>query len=118
MNRAESRKIVMNIFLGFKSFTSRKRVPESFFSGHASLSSHMMQNFLKQCFLCHFLLNFFDFNNILISMKEDAVHISVNTVNTSGRVLMLVMTACGKFTFNWILIVRTLLLSLPIQLSN
>ena len=51
-------------------------------------------------------------------MKEDAVHISVNTVNTSGRVLMLVMTACGKFTFNWILIVRTLLLSLPIQLSN
>ena len=51
-------------------------------------------------------------------MKKDAVHISVNTVNTSGRVLMLVMTGCGKFTFNWILIVRNLLLCLPIQLIN
>ena len=32
---------------------------------------------------CQFPLNFFDFNNILISMKKDAEHISVNTVRAT-----------------------------------
>ena len=50
-------------------------------------------------------------------MKKGIEHISVNTVraifllhgavqnifeNTGGRVLMLVMTACGNFAFTWI----------------
>ena len=30
----------------------------------------------------------------------------------------LVMSACGNFTFNWILTVKTSLLCLPIRLTN
>ena len=41
----------------------------------------MMHNF-PLYFLCQFPLNFFDYNNILIFMKKDAEHISVNTVKT------------------------------------
>ena len=37
-------------------------------------------NFLEQHFLCQFPMNLFDYNNILISMKKDTEHISVNTV--------------------------------------
>ena len=32
---------------------------------------------------CQFPLNFFDFNNILISIKKDAEHISVNNVRAT-----------------------------------
>ena len=34
--------------------------------------------------------------------------------NTGGRVLIVVMTACGNFTFNWILTLKTSFLCLLI----
>ena len=74
-------------FLSFRSFKSREKVTESFFSNHASLSFQS----LEQYFLCQFPLNFFDFFlwlNIsftihFISMKKDAEHISVNIVRAT-----------------------------------
>ena len=39
------RKVVVELFLSFKSFKSRKKGSESFFSGHASLSFHMVLKF-------------------------------------------------------------------------
>ena len=41
-------------------------------------------------------------------------HTAVGNIfgNTGGRVVMLVMTACGNFTFNWILTVKASLFSL------
>ena len=41
----KSRKAVMKFFLSFGSFKSRKEMTDSFFSGHASLSFHMMHKF-------------------------------------------------------------------------
>ena len=81
------------------------------------LSFHMMIKFSGTTFSLSVPMNFFDYNNILISMKKGIEHISVNTVrtifllrgavqnifgNTGGRVLMLAMTACGNFAFTWI----------------
>ena len=37
---------------------------------------------------------------------------------TSGSVLILAMTACGNFTFNWVLTVKTSLFYLLVQLTN
>ena len=45
LNRVKSRKAVMEFFLSFKSFKSRKKVTNSFFIGHASLSFHLMHKF-------------------------------------------------------------------------
>ena len=49
-------------------------------------------------------------------------HAAVQNIfgNTSGRVLMLVMTACGNFAFNWIFCVYSFseLISLGIKASN
>ena len=105
----------------------------------------MMHNF-PLYFLCQFPLNFFDYNNILIFMKKDAEHISVNAVKTFSyytnngftcimseaavtsfpsysfsehfRKYPWKITACGNFTFNWILTLKTSLLCLLIQLTN
>ena len=41
----KSRKAVMEFFLTFSSFKSRKKETEFFFSGHASLSFHMLHRF-------------------------------------------------------------------------
>ena len=38
--------------------------------------------------------------------------------NTSGRVLILALTVCGNFSFNWLLTFKTSFLYLLIQLSN
>ena len=46
----KSGKKVLEFFLSFKSFKSGKKVTESFFSGHASLSFHMMQKFAGTTF--------------------------------------------------------------------
>ena len=81
----ESHKAVMEFFLSFKSFKSRKKVTKSFFSGHTSLNFHIMHTFPGTIFFCHFPLNFFEYNNILISMKKDAEHISVNTVRATHK---------------------------------
>ena len=79
----KSRKAVMEFFLNLKSFKRGKKEMESFFSGHSSLSFHIIHDFLGQYFLCQFPLNFFDDNNILIFMKKDAEYISVNTVGAT-----------------------------------
>ena len=74
---------MLEFFLSFKSFKSRKKVTESFFSGQASLSFHMMHKFPGTTFDyigATFEEHFFDYNNILIPMKKDVEHISVNTV--------------------------------------
>ena len=78
----------------------------------------MMIKFSGTTFSLSVPMNFFDYNNILISMKKGIEHISVNTVraifllhgavqnilgNTGGRVLMSLMTTCGNFAFTWIL---------------
>ena len=77
----------MEFLLSFKSFKSHKKVTESFFSGHISLSFHVIHNFLEQHFICQFPLNFFDYNNILISMKKNVENISVNTVRATFLLL-------------------------------
>ena len=41
----KSSKAVVEFFLSFKSFKNRKKVTESVFSGHASLSFHMTHKF-------------------------------------------------------------------------
>ena len=57
-------------------------------------------------------------------MSEAAAPSFPNTVvqnifgNTSGKVLMLVMTAPRSFTFNWKLTVKTSFLCLLVQLIN
>ena len=111
--------------MSFRTFKSRKKVTESFFSGHGSLSFHMIHKFPGTRFSLSVPLNFFDYNNILISMKKDVEYISVNTVellsycttkwfyihNVEATVpnfascscsKHLVMTACENFAFNWI----------------
>ena len=72
----------MEFLLSFKSFKNRKKLSESFLSGHASLSFHMMYKFPGTTF-SQFPLNFFDFNNILISMKKNVEHALVNTVKAT-----------------------------------
>ena len=42
-----------------------------------------LTNFLEQYFFCQFQLKSFDYNNILIYMKKDAEHISVNTMRAT-----------------------------------
>ena len=78
------RKAVMEFFLSFRSFKSGKKVTESFFSGHTSLSFHMMQKFQGTIFSLSVPTDFFYYTFfwvcILISVKKDAEHISVNTV--------------------------------------
>ena len=95
----------MKFFLSFKSFKSRKKVMESFFSGYASLSFHKIHNFLEQYFLRQLPLNFFDNNNILISMKKDAEHISVNTVGATFLLLAVVSIfpsySCSKYFWKY-----------------
>ena len=73
-------------FFSIKNFRSSKVVMKfflsSFFSGHASLSFHMMYKFPGTTFDhigTTFEQHFFDYNNILISRKKDVEHISVNT---------------------------------------
>ena len=59
---------------------------KSFFSGHPLLSFHVMHKFPGTTFDyigTTFEQNFFDCNNILISMKKDLEHISVNTVRAT-----------------------------------
>ena len=75
------RKAVMEFFLSFKSFQSRKKVTESFFSGHASLFFHKMHKLPGTIFSLSVATAFFYYNNILISMKKDPEHISVNTLS-------------------------------------
>ena len=50
LNIVKSLKAVMEFFPSFKSFKSRKKVTESFFSGHASLSFQMMHKFPEAMF--------------------------------------------------------------------
>ena len=69
-------------FLGFKSSKSRKKVPESFFSGNASLSFHMMQKFPGTVFSLSVLTESL-WLYIFISMKKDVEHVSVNTVRAT-----------------------------------
>ena len=76
----KSRKKMMQRFFSMNNFKSHKKVTESFSSGHAQV---WRSNFLEQCFLCQYPLNIFDYNNILVSMKKDSVHISVNTVRAT-----------------------------------
>ena len=76
----KSRKAVVEFSLSFKSFKSRLRV---FFSGHASLSFDMMIKFPGTTFSLSVPTEFFDYNNILISMKKGVGHISVNTVRAT-----------------------------------
>ena len=78
----ESSKAVMEFFLSFKSFKNRKKMTESFCSGHASLGFHMMHKFpgtALDYIGTTFEQHFFDYHSILISMKKDVEHISVNT---------------------------------------
>ena len=59
---------------------------EDFFSGHASLSFYMMYKFPGTTFDyigTTFKQHLFDYNNILISMKKDVEHSSVNTVRAT-----------------------------------
>ena len=67
----------MKFFFNFRSFKSRKKVTKSFFSDRTSNG----------------------FTNI---MSEAFHHTAVQNIfeNTGGRVDMLVMNACGNFTFN------------------
>ena len=65
---------------------NRKKVTESFFCGQTSLSFHMTQTFPRKTF--HYIgttfeQHFFGHNNILISMKKDVEHTSVNTVRAA-----------------------------------
>ena len=118
----------MEIFLSFQNFNSRKKVTSGrvFFQWSRSILLSWCTNFLEQYFLWQFPLNFFDYNNILISVKNDAGHISVNTVRATVRatvrvtvrVLNLVIAARGNFTFNLILTVKTSLLGFSIPLTN
>ena len=78
---------MMESFFGIKNFTAVmvsffSRVTKSLFSGQASLTFHMMHKFPGTTFF-QFSLNFFDYNNILIFMKKDVEHISVNTVRAN-----------------------------------
>ena len=70
-------------YLSFKSFKSRKKMTKSFSSGHALLSFHMMQKFPGTTFSLPVPTDFFLYNIILISMKKDVEHISVNTVRAT-----------------------------------
>ena len=95
----KSRIAVMEFFLSFRSCKSRKKMTESLFSGHALLSFHMMHKFpgtmfslsapteflwLYISFFGYYIsLTIFLWLYILISMKKDAVHISVNTVRVA-----------------------------------
>ena len=75
----------MEVFFSFKSLNNRKKVTESFFQllrYIATLSSHMMQKFPETIFSLS-LVTSHGYNNILISMKKDAGHISVNTVRAT-----------------------------------
>ena len=86
----------MESFFGIKNFKSRRSDGVFFsilnplwvvrqwstpLSGHASLSFSMIHKFPGTKFSLS--VNFFDYNNILISMKKDAEHISVNTVGAT-----------------------------------
>ena len=90
----KSHKAVMEFLLRCRSFMSRKNVTEFFFSGNASLSFHMMHKFPGTIFSLsvpnEFLwlnISFLDYTSlwpyILISMKKDRQHISVNTVRAT-----------------------------------
>ena len=77
---------MMEFFLSFKSFKNRKKLTESFLSGHTSLSFHMAHKFPGATFDyigTTFEQHFFDYNNILISMKKKVEHISVNNVKAT-----------------------------------
>ena len=56
---------------------------ESFFSGYPSSSFHMMHKCPGSTFTLSVPTEFFDYDNILISMKKDAEHILVNTVRAT-----------------------------------
>ena len=90
----KSHKAVMEFFLRFRRFMSRKNVTEFFFSGNASLNFHMMHKFPGAIFFLsvptEFLwlnISFLDYTflwlYILISMKKDREHVSVNTVRAT-----------------------------------
>ena len=73
---------MVEFFLSFKNFKSHKS--RVLFQWPRFIKfSYDATNFLEQHFLCQFPLNFFDYNNILISMKKDVEHISVNTVRAT-----------------------------------
>ena len=55
----KSRMAVVEFFLSFKSFKSHKKVTHSFFSGHASLSFHMMHKFPETSFSLSVPIEFF-----------------------------------------------------------
>ena len=84
---------MMEFSLSFISFKNRNQVTESFFSGHALLSFHMMHKTSWNNIFCQFPLNFFQYTFLsltiflwlynLISMKKDAEHNSVNPVRAS-----------------------------------
>ena len=68
----------MEFILSFRSFKSHKKVTESFFSGHASLTFYKMHKIPETIFDyigTTFEQTFFDSNNMLISMKKDVEHI-------------------------------------------
>ena len=71
----KSRKAVVEFYLSFKSFKSHKKVTKSFFSGHVSLSFHIMQKCPGTTFSLPVPTDFFNYNIILISMKKDVKHI-------------------------------------------
>ena len=78
----KSHKSVMEFFLVFSSFKNRKKVAEFFFSGHASLSFHMMHKFPGTIFSLS-VPNEFLWLYIFISMKKDVEHMSLNTVRAT-----------------------------------
>ena len=68
----------MEFFQSFKCFKSRKKFTGSLFSGHA-LFPRTIFDYIGTTFDQHF----FDYNNILISMKKDEEHIAVNTARAT-----------------------------------
>ena len=79
----KSHKVVVEFFLSFRSFKSREKWLRLFLVVMLPSAFIWCTNFLEQHFLGQFPLNFFDYNNILISMKKDAEQISVNTVKAT-----------------------------------